>query len=185
VWVDGGRIRQVGPPGEVVAQYQEAMRLAEEEAAATGHSALSAPGVPLPEVPAPTPPKAQVRAVRREDGDRPLRTGARATLSVELDLAEGAGATGVKLGVLRDGALLFEALSPPPAHAGSSVLQLDIEALDLLPGSYAVRAQVLAGDKVLAAGELPGGLAIEGAAEPGVVKLSHRWVMPERQARAG
>ena len=185
VWVDGGRIRQVGEPAEVIAQYQEAMRLAEEESVATGHSALSAPGIPLPEVPAPTAPRARVRAVRREGSPAPLPPGARVEVTVELELAADAGAPVVKLGVLRDGALIFEAASPSSPSEGTATLQLVIDALTLLPGTYGVRVTVVQGEEVLAEGELPGGLVMEGAPRPGVVQFPHRWVVPERQARAG
>lgn len=48
-WIDGGRIRMFGDPRQVVAEYRRAIAAAEAEAAKTGHSALSAPGLALPQ----------------------------------------------------------------------------------------------------------------------------------------
>ena len=50
-WVDGGKIRLMGDPGQVIDQYRQAVLAAEAQATATGSSALSTPGGALPEVP--------------------------------------------------------------------------------------------------------------------------------------
>lgn len=48
-WIDGGVIRRLGAPAEVVAEYRAAVALAESQAAdGGGSSALSAPGLALP-----------------------------------------------------------------------------------------------------------------------------------------
>ncbi len=53
VWIDGGRTRMVGDPRQVVAAYRQAVSAAEDEGVRTGRSALSAPGVALPQVDSP------------------------------------------------------------------------------------------------------------------------------------
>ena len=49
-WIDGGLIRMVGSPRELVAEYKRAVSAAEHESLVHGHSALSEPGVALPSV---------------------------------------------------------------------------------------------------------------------------------------
>ncbi len=83
VWVDGGRTRMVGAPAKVVAEYKRAVNAAEAEIEKTGHSALSAPGLALPEVTQPQPAQEGLRAVsvsvvdgsgqRPRSGRRPSR----------------------------------------------------------------------------------------------------------------
>lgn len=50
-WIDGGTIRLFDEPKHVVAEYRRAISAAEAQAQETGHSALSAPGLALPQTP--------------------------------------------------------------------------------------------------------------------------------------
>ncbi len=56
IWIDGGRVRQQGDPHHVVQAYKKAVALAETQQEAGEQSALSAPGVALPDLQGPARP---------------------------------------------------------------------------------------------------------------------------------
>ena len=142
VWIDGGRVRMQGPPREVVAEYRRAIVAAEDQAQRTGHSALSSPGVALPEAapaPAPAPASARLTGLRREAGAllvgwAALRPG---TYRLCLDLLDAGGGLlerrvlGLELGAGEGEARVPLARVGPAAASLSAALEASSAALAL------------------------------------------------------
>jgi lipopolysaccharide transport system ATP-binding protein len=91
-WIDGGKTRMVGDPRQVVSAYKQAIAAAEAEGDRTGHSALSAPGLALPQVEATASPSEvkspiQVIEIRLRDsvGAQPSAFSADSALDVRVD----------------------------------------------------------------------------------------------------
>jgi lipopolysaccharide transport system ATP-binding protein len=148
-WIDGGRIRLAGRPEAVVSEYRRAVAMAEAESARSGASALSAPGLALPELgAAPTSGEAfgldgmtladAQGAVERELRDR--------SLSVSLDWhAHGAQKLEWHLELFSpSGALLFASSTKREAE-GRGTERLTLPQLPFGRGSYAVVATMRSG----------------------------------------
>jgi hypothetical protein len=169
----------------VVRNYRAAIQLAEAQSEQTGQSALSAPGIPLPELPPPAPPRAAVeQLVLSGEGAGEVAPGGPVAVSAEVTIREGVERAELVISVLRSGQVLSEARAPAPGP-GRSHVRWTLEALPLLPGRYGLRVSVVAGGETLAAEELKGGWSVTGAPAASVVALSGRWsVEPAAGARA-
>lgn len=145
-WIDGGRIRRHGDSKDVVAEYRRAVAAAEAEGQKTGSSALSAPGLALPEVSqlaAAAAPAATVREVRLSS---PGATGATFSpeqpLTIEVDWALPApAALTLTVDVMAaDGRLVFSSSCPAGPREGQGTSRLELTRLGLGGGVFEVLA---------------------------------------------
>lgn len=182
-WIDGGKVRMFGEPRRVVAEYRRAIAAAEAEAEKTGHSALSAPGLALPQT---NGAQAQGLAGARLTGVR-LHDGAGATaasfssdaaLSVVLDF-EAPSKAPLRFNVdviSADGRLVFSLGYDAGELAGRGSVTLKVPRLGLAEGVYELLGTVTR------TGEPPPpphrvALAVSGSAGPGVLKPVHEWAV--------
>jgi lipopolysaccharide transport system ATP-binding protein len=191
-WIDGGRIRAVGDPNDVVGQYQRAVVLAEAQGAQFLPPAISAGGGALPAGPAVKVPDNAIPSVRIDRLRLLGRSGHEVTsadveepLEVCIDFTADDTARGIGFNVsfLReDGNRVYatsthveQLLLPSPLpHRGT--LRFTVERLGLVAGTHMVEVvakprdgQVL--DKVTQA------LTVQAAGlkEGGFVRPPHRW----------
>ena len=143
VWIDGGRTRLAGNPVQVVAEYRKAVAAAEEESQRTGHSALSAPGLALPDTAPAPPPKtvAQVLQVRLRDatGAQPPSFSAEGRLDALIDfqLTETMSCEFSAELVTPQGQILFGAtLNAGELQPGKGTVRLSFPRLGLGEGSW-------------------------------------------------
>lgn len=181
-WVDGGRIRMFGPPREVVAEYRRAVAAAELEAQKTGHSALSMPGLALPETtsapPQPeSPPPARLNAVRLRDavGAQPSAFSAEGRLDVLLDyeVPARAGASFTVDLLSADGRLMFSTNFPAGELEGTGTVRLSLARLGLGEGTWELNAAIEVDSKKH---QLRHGFVV--AAHPGgsgLLRPEHAW----------
>jgi hypothetical protein len=154
VWIDGGTTRMVGDPRQVVALYRQAVAAAEAEGERLGHSALSTPGVALPEVAAVAPAKAPVVSVtdvRLLDahGVQPSAVSPEASLHVCIDVLATQSvdsSVGVEVATV-SGLSLFKvqtALGVIPE--GTTTARLCLRRLGLGEGAHVVTATAWSGE---------------------------------------
>lgn len=182
VWIDGGKTRMVGDPRLVVAAYRQAVSAAEAETERTGSSALSAPGLALPEVDvpvAPTRPPLEVCEVRLRDGvgAQPSAFSAEGALEIFLDLhAHQAGQAHASIEIATvSGVSLFTtqyALGSCPE--GKKTVRLSLPRLGLGDGAHVVTA------RAWAQGQDPHALSRTLVVAPhpsavGLVRPDHAW----------
>ncbi|WP_375772805.1 ABC transporter ATP-binding protein [Archangium gephyra] len=203
-WIDGGRIREVGTPTEVVRHYKQAVRLAEASGLPMHAPALSPDGGALPTLEAaeqrPGSPVSleqlrltnargeEVQALGTEDGVE-FHIGYNAEQPVE--------ELGFSLSLLRaDGTLVYrtstfaEGVQLPRLASGRGTLQLSIERLGLLAGNYTFEVAARASSGTVydeRKGACPFSVISTGSDE-GLVRPVHRWrldgiaeAMPVRQ----
>ena len=179
-WIDGGVIRAVGNPAQVVSDYRAAVAAAEAEAVATGSSALSAPGLPLPmgaSTVAHSP--VLVQALELLDGaGAPARAlGADETLQVVTgyDVKEATEA-GFHLDLVGPGGqtVFSSKLEPGRLEVGQGSARLRLERLALGPGDYRVQVRAVVAGSVASSAEAT--LPVpprDGAA--GLLRVPHHW----------
>ncbi|MEW5741421.1 MAG: ABC transporter ATP-binding protein [Myxococcota bacterium] len=181
-WIDGGKVRMFGDPRQVVAEYRRAIAAAEAEAEKTGHSALSAPGLALPQtngaLSATT--GARLTALRLLDagGVAAATFSADAGLTVALDFEVPAKST-VRFNVdamSADGRLVFSLAHDAAELEGRGSVKLQVPRLGLADGVYEVLATATR------AGEPPApphrvALTVVGSAGAGVLKPVHEWAV--------
>ncbi|HEU5249618.1 MAG TPA: ABC transporter ATP-binding protein [Thermoanaerobaculia bacterium] len=152
LWLDGGRLAADGPSGETVARYRESV--SEREAERRAGTRHAAPTVARPDRIGSG--AASISGVRLLDGDgRPtsrVRSGepARFAMDVEAPSALDDFVFGFAISTV-SGAVVFGSNTEIDGFAaeelaGESTVVLEIEALDLAPGVYAVDAAVHARD---------------------------------------
>lgn len=152
LWFDGGRLAADGPSGETVARYRESV--SEREAERRAGTRHPAPTVARPDRIGSG--AASISGVRLLDGDgRPtsrVRSGepARFAMDVEAPSALDDFVFGFAISTV-SGAVVFGSNTEIDGFtaeelAGESTVVLEIEALDLAPGVYAVDAAVHARD---------------------------------------
>jgi lipopolysaccharide transport system ATP-binding protein len=149
VWIDGGRTRLMGSPAHVVAEYRRAVNAAEIETAKTGHSALSAPGLALPESTKPPSALETLRAVSVSvvdaSGQRPQAFAADSKLDVLVDFeatAAQAGECSVDVQTA-DGRLLFSStFLTGSLPVGTGRARLSFPRVGLGEGSWTVAASM-------------------------------------------
>lgn len=176
-WIDGGRIRMYGEPREVVAAYRRAIADAESEAERTGASALSAPGLALPErVVADT---SRLSAIRLEDGQgaSPEAFSADGPLEVWLDYdVRDAEPRRFSVELLSaDGRPVFTVTHTVPSLSGGGSACLRLPRLGLGDGVYEVLATLAKpGDAAVAPHRA--GLTVKGSGG-GLVRPAHEWAL--------
>ncbi|HEY1086593.1 MAG TPA: ABC transporter ATP-binding protein [Archangium sp.] len=181
-WIDGGRIRMYGAARDVVADYRRAIAAAEAEAAKTGHSALSQPGLALPEtapMPADVPPLAAVNAVRLKDGAgaTPSEFKADQTLTVELDwsLRQKAKLTCGLDVISSDGRLVFSSSwDGGERDVGQGTARLELKRLGLGGGVYELVASA-SGDGEDSKQHVRHALHVAPSAGVGLIRPELRW----------
>lgn len=152
LWLDGGRLAADGPSGETVARYRESV--SEREAERRAGTRHAGPTVARPDRIGSG--AASISGVRLLDGDgRPtsrVRSGepARFAMDVEAPSALDDFVFGFAISTV-SGAIVFGSNTEIDGFAaeelaGESTVVLEIEALDLAPGVYAVDAAVHARD---------------------------------------
>jgi len=149
VWIDGGRTRLIGSPKHVVAEYRRAVNAAEAQSEKTGHSALSAPGLALPETVRPQSTQETLRAttvsVVDARGQRPEAFGADAPLDVVVDFEATAAQSGeCSVDVqTADGRLLFSTTFVAGAlPVGRGRVRLSFPRAGLGEGSWTIAASM-------------------------------------------
>jgi lipopolysaccharide transport system ATP-binding protein len=199
-WIDGGRIRRVGTPAELVREYRAAVSKAEEQGAALTPAALATDGGALPEVaqvPVATPAASplvlkDVRVVR--SGGAPAETvSTEEALELRIDVEASGPTEGLALGVAlvrEDGLRLYTTSTRVDGVAvpARGRLTLHLERLGLLAGRYALEVSVLDPEgTALATRRAEPGVSVAGVAgEEGLFRLPHRWdAEPEAAESAG
>jgi lipopolysaccharide transport system ATP-binding protein len=181
-WIDGGRIRMFGDPRKVVAEYRRAIASAEAEAEKTGHSALSAPGLALPQTtpssngaPAAVP---QLTGVRLLDasGAAPgtFSPGTAVTVLLDYQVSPRSLARfGVDL-MSADGRLVFSVGHDAGELEGRGTVRLTLPSLGLSDGVYEVLGTVTRpGDPPAPPHRVA--LPITGGSKLGVLRPTHEW----------
>jgi len=181
-WIDGGTVRMFGDPRQVVAEYRRAIAAAEAEAQKTGHSALSAPGLALPQTssaPAASG-TANVTGLRAQDasGASPEAFLTDGGLDVLIDY-EVTPRAAVRFGVdltSADGRLVFSLGHDAGELDGRGTVRLRLARLGLVDGTYELLATVSR------AGEPPApphrlAVKVTGGALAGVVAPAHGWTV--------
>jgi lipopolysaccharide transport system ATP-binding protein len=181
-WIDGGKVRMFGDPRQVVAEYRRAIAAAEAEAEKTGHSALSAPGLALPQThQAPeTAATARLAALRAVDGAgaTPAAFATDGGLDVLLDY-EVAPRAAVRFGVdlmSGDGRLVFSLGHDAGELEGRGTARLRLARLGLVDGTYELLATIVRpGDPPPPPHRLA--VTVTGGAFAGVVAPAHAWTV--------
>lgn len=184
VWIDGGKTRMVGDPRQVVAAYRQAIAAAEAEGDRTGHSALSAPGLALPQVeaaPAPAELKSPVQVVelRLRDGvgAQPSAFSADSALEVYVDLelsSEARCDVSVEIATVSGVALFKTLYSAGTLPTGRATARLTLPRLGLGDGAHVLTATAWSAglpphalSKSLVVAPHPSGL--------GLIRPEHAW----------
>jgi len=140
-WIDGGVIRMLGPPAEVIEAYRQAVTAAEAQTAETGSSALSAPGLALPEA-APAPVAlTQLTAVALFDaaGHETAAIASDAGLDVSVTWGSVEAPLELTVALVSAGSVLF---STTTGVTGVSHARLSISRLGICEGEYQVTAAI-------------------------------------------
>jgi lipopolysaccharide transport system ATP-binding protein len=208
-WIDEGRVRSIGSPREVVAQYRQAVELAEALPAppAPTHSLGDAtPTLPQPHASA----EAQVLAANgraqcalqlkrvqlldelgREAGI--LEPNDSLDVVVEFETSEDLVDVGFSIRILHSEGLLvygtssfLESVSLPNPLPRSGVLRFTIERLGLGSGTYSldIAAQSRAGIDYDSSKEVCSFSVSSNTQETGIVWLPHRWSLVGRECQA-
>ncbi len=201
-WIDGGRVRLVGEPSQVVDQYRLAVAAAETESSAS----LKQPGHSLPDLAAPRPIhgvpsdkrsgtyRAEIARVRLLDerGADVSTTTVDAPLQIVFDLIAKEPVRDVDLGVslLRPDGLVCLAASAradgaplPDVLVGQATVRLRIDRLGLAPGPYLVDTRVWSGDETYDFQRGLYALRVEGTPNIGVANPPRRWHLAEADAQ--
>ncbi|MCA2978493.1 MAG: ABC transporter ATP-binding protein [Myxococcaceae bacterium] len=154
VWIDGGRTRMVGDPRQVVTAYRQAVSAAEAEGERLGHSALSTPGLALPQVSAPpveaVAPAVQLVDVRLRDGlgAHPSAFSAEGALEVLVDVQLAAAArcdVSVEVATVAGVSLFKTQFAAGELGGGAHTLRLSLPRLGLGEGAHVVTATAWSG----------------------------------------
>ncbi|MBN1206540.1 MAG: ABC transporter ATP-binding protein [Myxococcaceae bacterium] len=149
-WIDAGRIRRMGAPGEVVDEYRRAVALAEEQAQVMVPAALAADGGALPQVQAAPPatrPEVEISEVRLlGSSGAPVSTlGAQDPLEVAIHFTARMPVEEVGFSVVlhtKDGVRVYgtstfrEQVPLPTPLPPAGVVRLRLERVGLSPGHY-------------------------------------------------
>ena len=180
VWIDGGRVRMVDRPRDVVKEYRRAVSSAESHDA--GRAAISAPqqALPDPRLHPVAPSVAALAAVRLRNGvgeEPPAAFTSSGRLEVLLDyeLVEPVPCDfSVEL-LNVEGKLLFSTAFAAAPAKGKGTARLDVSRLGLGEGRYEVRARLTPrGEKKLEPVSATLLVAADDSAQ-GVVRPEHRW----------
>jgi lipopolysaccharide transport system ATP-binding protein len=133
-WLDGGKVRAMGSPAEVIDQYRRAVDVAEQ----TGADALKAPGLELPAV---APPEPQQPALKLTEL-KVERVSAKVEVQVLFEVASPVSFELVVQISDSAGRVLFASTLPASVQAtGQARARLSIEHLGFQAGEYTVLAR--------------------------------------------
>jgi len=156
VWIDTGRVREIGEPGHIVEAYRRAVAAAEAQPSST--TALRAPDLELPQAVAAPPPPLRLTGLNVTPG------AARVEVQVTFEVDSAMAFELVVQVSDTNGRVLFASTLPASVQAvGQARAKLTIEHQAFAPGRYTVVAQAFPpapGDKQ----ELRAGLEITGVA---------------------
>lgn len=207
-WIDEGRVRSVGDPREVVAQYRKAVELGEAQPGtlsatnSTGATpALLGPhvvaGVDAAAANGRAPFALQLRRVQLLDqlGREPRILAANDALDVvvEFETGEDLADVGFSIRIFQSEGLLvygtssfIESVALPSPLPRAGVLRFTIERLGLGGGTYSVEvaAQNRAGNDYDSSKSICSFSVSSNTQETGIVRLSHRWSLDSREYRA-
>ncbi|MBK7865288.1 MAG: ABC transporter ATP-binding protein [Archangiaceae bacterium] len=134
VWIDGGRVREEGEPGQVVERYRAAVTAAEEGPAET--SALRAPGIELPAVAAVPQSTVQLTELKV------LPVSGRLELQVSFKVSSSTSFELVAQISDSHGRVLFASTLPASVQSsGQARARLTVEHQAFAPGKYQVLVQ--------------------------------------------
>jgi lipopolysaccharide transport system ATP-binding protein len=195
-WIDGGTIRMVGKPPEVVAAYRAAVAAAEAQGLATGSSALSVPGLRLPELPDPAVEAArrqaeasvQMQRVRLLDqaGQDVAGPSADGLLRIAAEYqVRAAAACTFHLELLGpQGQPVFTSrFDPGMLQPGAGTVRLTLEQLRLAAGAWRVQVRASQNETTVSSSEVAFEVPASGGAE-GLLRLPHRWELESRKGQA-
>ncbi|WP_163998296.1 ABC transporter ATP-binding protein [Pyxidicoccus caerfyrddinensis] len=197
-WIDAGRIREFGPPAEVIRSYRRAVALAEQQGMVMDAPALAPGGGALPSLVPPARPALSlgldsvlltrrdgtaVESVDTEDGLE-LRVAftareAVADLGFGVELKRADGTVAYRTNTFVEGVPLnVEA-------AGSGTVRLLIDRLGLTAGAYSFSVTVCGkeGRKLETSESTCSFQVRSGVADEGVTRPPHRWVVEGAGAR--
>ncbi|HYH95515.1 ABC transporter ATP-binding protein [Hyalangium sp.] len=163
-WIDAGRIRKLGAPGEVVSEYRRAVELAEQQDRVMVPAAIAADGGALPEL-EPAPVAAAVPVVERElkltevslrgeGGEAVSQVDTEAGLELHVGYSAVKPVEAVDLAVVlkrADGVLVYqtstaaEGLNLPKPLGLQGKVVLVIERIGLTAGEYSIEVAARAG----------------------------------------
>ncbi|CAM3621137.1 ABC transporter ATP-binding protein [Corallococcus sp. ZKHCc1 1396] len=197
-WIDAGRIREFGPPADVIKSYKRAVELAEERGMSMESPALASDGGALPSLAAPiaAPSPLELDAVRllRRDGTPAewVDTEDGVELCVGFTTRTSSPALGFGLELTRaDGVVVYGTntfVERVPFHAetpGSGTVRFVVDRLGLTVGRYAFTVTVQdAAGQVLQKREAACSFEVRsGVQDVGVTRPVHRWVVEGVGAR--
>ena len=192
-WIDGGTIRMVGSPGGVVGAYRAAVAAAEAQTASTGSSALSAPGLMLPDPAAEAAKLAASAAVQMQrvrlldlagaDLAGPSADG-KLRISAEY-LVRTAAACSFQLELFGpQGQSVFSSrFDPGMLQPGPGAVRLTLEQLPIAAGCWRVQVRASQAEAVVATAEVSFDVPTAGNAE-GLLRLPHRWELERPKGQA-
>ncbi|HEX5747919.1 MAG TPA: ABC transporter ATP-binding protein [Archangium sp.] len=190
-WIDGGRIREVGTPAEVVRHYRQAVNLAEASGLPMLAPALSPDGGALPTLEAAaqrpgSPVSLELLRLTNPRGEDVKEIGTEEGLEVHIgyNATQPVEDLGFSLALMRsDGTMIYRITTfaddarMPGVVSGRGTARLSIERLGLLSGDYTfdVSARTASGSVYdERKGVCPFSVRVSGADE-GLVRLVHRW----------
>jgi lipopolysaccharide transport system ATP-binding protein len=168
-WIDGGKTRMVGNPTEVVREYKRAIAAAESEIEAHGSSALSTPGLALPQSSKLIIPSPQLTL-----NGIPVPASLIGTEKVRVDVnvaALNSSEAQVTLRLLKNGQNLFSTSCVRQPNENEISMELQLPGLS--SGWYEMEA-VIVGNGI---SNCQSGTRFEVAGEPGtgLLELAHQW----------
>lgn len=186
-WIDGGRIRMMGDPRQVVREYRRAVSSAEAQDPAK--SALSAPGLALPDVQLhpPPPPGVALASVRLRNGTAataPVAFTSAGRLDVLLDYEvrePGPCEFSVELRGT-DALLVFSSAFLTQLSVGQGTAALEVPRLGLGEGKYEVLARLTPSGVKPTEPTRMGFVVAPDDSAAGLVRPEHRWSMAPPQA---
>jgi lipopolysaccharide transport system ATP-binding protein len=169
-WIDGGKTRLTGAPAEVVREYRRAVSAAESQDLATGHSALSEPGLALPETA--TAQGALLPKMLAEGGIEKQRFASGEKGRVTVDTSGLTGQCEISVRLQRQGHTLFEVKRVQ--NLGARQVSLELELTALAAGPYQVQVSAMAAASQPWQGQVD--FEIEGETNAGLLALRHSWL---------
>ncbi|WPB73458.1 ABC transporter ATP-binding protein [Archangium violaceum] len=190
-WIDGGRIREVGTPAEVVRHYRQAVHLAEASGLPMLAPALSPDGGALPTLEAAaqrpdSPVSLEVLRLTNTHGEEVQAVGTEEGLEVHIgyNAEKPVEDLGFSLALMRaDGTLVYrtttfaEDARMPDLVSGRGTVRLTIDRLGLLAGDYSFEVSARMSNGTVfdeRKGACPFSVRTAGADE-GLVRPVHRW----------
>jgi lipopolysaccharide transport system ATP-binding protein len=193
-WLDGGRVRLFGDPKMVVGEYRRAVLAAEAESVLTGRSALSEPGLELPDVHriAGNTPSGTVRVISLSangiSGTDPVVMAPESRLDASIGWQSEVALEAARFTIrieTQAGQAIFTSTHQAAIDMGSGAIDLTIPTLCLAPGRYELLASVVPpGDGLENPATCRVAFQVEGPVDTGsVVVMGHAWTPRQADPR--